>query len=36
MTSNDGGGHMVKAESVHKHFGKAHVLKGVDFEVEPK
>jgi polar amino acid transport system ATP-binding protein len=27
---------MVRAEAVHKHFGKLHVLKGIDFEVEPK
>jgi polar amino acid transport system ATP-binding protein len=34
--SSNGGRHMVRAEAVHKHFGKLHVLKGVDFEVEPK
>ncbi|MDX3095895.1 amino acid ABC transporter ATP-binding protein [Streptomyces sp. ME01-24h] len=27
---------MVKAEAVHKHFGHAHILKGIDLEVAPR
>ncbi|MEU1616036.1 amino acid ABC transporter ATP-binding protein [Streptomyces sp. NPDC005722] len=27
---------MVKAEAVHKHFGPAHILKGIDLEVAPR
>jgi polar amino acid transport system ATP-binding protein len=34
--TEDGGRHVVRAEQVHKHFGRLHVLKGVDFEVDPK
>src|SRR3954447_20305755 len=30
------GGPMVKAEQVHKWFGAAHVLKGIDLEVYPR
>ncbi len=33
MTSNS---HIVKAEGVHKRFGRLEVLKGIDLEVEPK
>jgi polar amino acid transport system ATP-binding protein len=27
---------MVKAEGVHKHFGRLEVLKGIDLEVRPR
>jgi polar amino acid transport system ATP-binding protein len=33
MSSN---GAMVKAEAVHKHFGRLHVLRGIDLEVAPR
>ncbi|MFE0331908.1 amino acid ABC transporter ATP-binding protein [Streptomyces sp. NPDC058960] len=34
--AKSGGGPMVKAEGVHKSFGSAHILKGIDLEVNPR
>ncbi len=35
-TAGTSGGPMVKAEGVHKSFGAAHILKGIDLEVAPR
>ncbi len=35
-TAGSSGGPMVKAEGVHKSFGAAHILKGIDLEVAPR
>ena len=34
-TGSSGGAPMVRAEGVHKHFGRLEVLKGIDLEVAP-
>ncbi|MFF9278714.1 amino acid ABC transporter ATP-binding protein [Streptomyces griseosporeus] len=36
MTKGAGGHPMVRAEGVHKSFGLAHILKGIDLEVNPR
>ncbi|AJT64446.3 Glutamine transport ATP-binding protein GlnQ [Streptomyces lydicus] len=35
-TAGESGGPMVKAEGVHKSYGAAHILKGIDLEVQPR
>ncbi|GAA3219081.1 hypothetical protein GCM10020256_23700 [Streptomyces thermocoprophilus] len=36
MAKSAGGHPMVRAEGVHKSFGLAHILKGIDLEVNPR